>query len=242
MLTTALIVSGACAVPTALWGRERSLRRRDELAYNIRVAQSLGHAATLRDHETGAHNYRVTYLTSLFATDLGLMGKDIRSLMKGAFLHDVGKIGIPDSILCKEGPLSAPESAIMREHPVMGVGLLADMPWFADAVPVVRHHHERYDGTGYPFGLAGSATPLAARIFAVIDVFDALLAARPYKRSFSLEKTLGIIETEISSHFDPDLCARFLRHATDYAAAVIDRDEAQLKNMLETRRQRIFGL
>jgi len=239
--TTTLMVSSAFAIPAFFWRRERGLRRQDELAYNIRVAQSLGHAATLRDHETGAHNLRVTYLSSLFAADLGMTSKEIRSVMRGAFLHDVGKIGIPDKILLKNGPLCAEELSVMREHPMLGVSLLADMPWFADAVPIVQHHHERYDGTGYPTGLAGEAIPLAARIFAVVDVFDALLAARPYKNNFSLEKTLSTIEMEAASHFDRDICTRFLHHAPLYAGAVINRDEVELENLLEERRCCIFG-
>jgi len=243
MLTTTLVISAASsALPTSLWGWELMRRRRVELQYNIRVAQSLGHAATLRDHETGAHNYRVAYLSSLFGEASGLGRAEMRGLMKGAFLHDVGKIGIPDNILLKEGPLDEAELVVMREHPSMGVKLLADMPWFQDAIPVVLHHHERFDGTGYPDALAGEAIPLAARIFSVIDVFDALLASRAYKAAFSLQKTLQTLDDESASHFDPAIINRFLKLAPAFFDLVAGLSEQELRAMLETRRRKMFGI
>jgi HD-GYP domain-containing protein (c-di-GMP phosphodiesterase class II) len=241
-MTTMALATAAGVLPTALWGREWTMRRRLQLEYNIRMAQSLGRAATLRDHETGAHNYRVTYLASLFGEACGLDRLVIRSLMKGAFLHDVGKIGIPDAILLKQGPLDERERAVMREHPVMGVNLLSDMPWFQDAIPVVRHHHEHFDGTGYPDGLVGEAIPFVARIFAVVDVFDALLAARPYKSAFPMQKVLSAIEEGCTRHFDTAIGEAFLRHAPDFSNQVLGRSERELKEMLELRRRRIFGV
>lgn len=243
LLETTLLISVASGtVPTVFWGQEWARRRRMELEYNIRIAQSLGHAATLRDHETGAHNLRVTYFASLFAEAYGFKKRQIRSLMKGAFLHDVGKIGIPDRILLKQAALDPDEWAVMREHPVMGERLLADMPWFQDAIPVVLYHHERYDGSGYPAGLAGKAIPVMARIFAVIDAFDALLAARSYKNAFALPQALGILEKESGSHFDPEVIERFMQLAPELAGQVIDRTEGELRVMLETRRRKIFGV
>ncbi|BCB27359.1 hypothetical protein SKTS_22450 [Sulfurimicrobium lacus] len=243
LLETTLLISVASGtVPTVFWGQEWARRRTMELEYNIRIAQSLGHAATLRDHETGAHNFRVTYLASLFGESCGLNKKEIRSLMKGAFLHDVGKIGIPDKILLKQAALDQDEWAVMREHPVMGEKLLADMPWFQDAIPVVLHHHERYDGSGYPAGLTGEAIPVMARIFAVIDVFDALLAARSYKTAFALPQTLGILEKESGSHFDPEIIERFMQLAPNLAEQVVERTEPELKVLLEERRREIFGV
>ena len=162
--------------------------------------------------------------------------------MKGAFLHDVGKIGIPDNILLKEGPLDEAELVVMREHPSMGVKLLADMPWFQDAIPVVLHHHERFDGTGYPDALAGEAIPLAARIFSVIDVFDALLASRAYKAAFSLQKTLQTLDDESASHFDPAIINRFLKLAPAFFDLVAGLSEQELRAMLETRRRKMFGI
>ena len=243
LLETTLMISIASGiVPSMFWGQEWTRRRSMELEYNIRIAQSLGHAATLRDHETGAHNLRVAYLASLFGEAYGFNKKEIRSLMKGAFLHDVGKIGIPDKILLKQAALDQDEWLVMREHPVMGEKLLANMPWFQDAIPVVLHHHERYDGSGYPAGLAGKTIPVTARIFAVIDVFDALLAARPYKAAFNLPQTLDILEKESGSHFDPEITERFMQLAPDLAEEVAGRTEQELKAMLEIRRRKIFGL
>ena len=243
LLETALFISAATAtVPSVLCWKEYGRRRRTELEYNFRIAQSLGHAATLRDHETGAHNIRVAYLASLFGETWGMDKTEIRGLMKGAFLHDVGKIGISDSILLKEGQLDAKELAIMREHPVMGQTLLAGMPWFQDAIPVVLHHHERFDGGGYPQGLVGEAIPISARLFAVVDVFDALLATRSYKAPFTLQQTLNIIEQEAASHFDPEVSRRFVQFAPRAYEQVAGRTDSALDAMLQGRRKMIFGV
>jgi HD-GYP domain-containing protein (c-di-GMP phosphodiesterase class II) len=241
--TTSLLIGlSGTALPAWLWIKERSNKTQMELEYNIKVAQSLGHAATLRDHETGAHNLRVTYISSLFGEYLGLDRIHLRALMKGAFLHDVGKIGIPDNILQKEGPLNEEEWQTMRSHPQLGKMLVSQMPWFEDAIPVILYHHEKFDGSGYPHGLKGDLIPLEARIFTIIDVFDALLAVRPYKKRLSLEEALALIEQESSSHFDPKLLQKFIHLAPDFATIITLKDEEELQSLLFARRRKIFGI
>jgi HD-GYP domain-containing protein (c-di-GMP phosphodiesterase class II) len=239
---TALLVGAAAVAPTLLWQRERTGRTRQELEYNFRIALSLGHAATLRDHETGAHNLRVAYVASLFGQCWGLQPQALRGLMKGAFLHDVGKIGISDTLLLKQGPLDAAEQAMMQQHPELGRSLLAGMQWFEDAVPVVLHHHEKFDGTGYPHGLHGEQIPLAARLFTVIDVLDALLSERPYKLSMSLPDGLAVLEHGSGSHFDPGVVRQFV----DFAPGVFEQlhglSDAALGVLLEQRRHQVFGM
>ncbi|MDR3368908.1 HD domain-containing phosphohydrolase [Rhodoferax sp.] len=238
LIETALFLGTvAASVPTVLWQRERGCRQRQDMAYNFRIAQSLGHAATLRDHETGAHNLRVAYMASLFGEAWGLDRVTLRGLMKGAFLHDVGKIGISDTLLLKQGPLNAAEQAVMQQHP-----LLAGMPWFDDAVPVVLHHHEKFDGTGYPNGLRGEQIPLAARLFTVIDVLDALLSKRPYKTPMTLPDGLAVLARESGSHFDPVVVRQFV----DFAPIVFEQlhglTDAALAAQLEHRRHQVFGM
>jgi HD-GYP domain-containing protein (c-di-GMP phosphodiesterase class II) len=125
-------------------------------------------------------------------------------------LHDIGKIGISDSILLKPGSLTPEEWVVMRSHPEIGRQILEGIPFLRDAIPVVRHHHERWDGTGYPLGLAGTAIPLGARIFAVADAFDAMTFDRPYSKAISLEAARDRIRDSAGTHFDPDVVATFL--------------------------------
>jgi len=244
ILETVTAIIGLCstALPTWAWNNERKNKKLLELEYNIRVAQSLGQAATLRDHDTGVHNYRVTYLSSIFGEILNLDKKNLQGLMKGAFLHDVGKIGIPDKILLKNAKLDEDEWLTMRLHPILGKELLEQMPWFSDALSVVIYHHEKFDGTGYPFGLAKNSIPLNARIFSIIDVFDALISKRPYKESFDIDYAINIIENGADSHFDPMLVKIFCSNARDFFKSVFGKSEEELKSMLINRRKIIFGI
>ena len=240
--TSLLLAIGVAAVPSWFYHTERLDKKKIELQYRIRIAQTLGHAATLRDHETGKHNLRVTYIAGFFGEDLGLDKATLQTLMKGAFLHDVGKIGIKDSILLKNGSLDKEEWKEMQFHPIYGKELLENMPWFKEATAVVMHHHEKYDGTGYPEKLKGKKIPLVARIFAIIDVFDALLNARPYKKAFSLEETLEILQDGSSTHFDPEILEKFLFNAPKYTQDITNKTEKELHSMLEMKRKTIFGI
>lgn len=196
----------------AMLRRYGTLSRR-LLDANLSLMHSLGNAIAKRDSDTDAHNYRVTCYAVALAEMLGLPDKTISELVVGAFLHDVGKIGIPDHILLKPGKLTIEEFAIMESHTLLGIEIVAGNPWLAGAAQTIRNHHEHYDGSGYPDRLSGADIPLAARIFALVDVFDALTSVRPYKPALSLAETLAIMEKEAGKHFDPEIHAYFMRLA-----------------------------
>lgn len=176
---------------------------------NIEILTVLGSAIAKRDSDTHAHNYRVTILAIRLAEAMDLDADAIRRLVKGAFLHDVGKIAIPDSILLKPGKLDAEEFAEMKTHVAHGLDILRSSGWLADAADVVAGHHEKFNGTGYPAGLAGEAIPAAARIFAIADVFDALTSRRPYKDPMPFAQAMAILHDGAGQHFDPVMLARF---------------------------------
>ena len=243
MLETILLSSLAGTVlPSWFWGRTHYNKKKTELFYNIKIAQSLGNASALRDHDTGAHNYRVAYMASIIGEELKLRKRVLQALMKGAFLHDIGKIGIPDKILLKDGPLNDDEWKTMRLHTMLGKELIEDMPWFDDALDIVMYHHEKYDGTGYPDGLKAQDIPQNARIFSIIDVFDALMSDRPYKYSFSYDKALKIMKDSSGTQFDPKILEIFFRFAPYFADIIKNSSMQDAKQKLEKKRKVIFGL
>ena len=189
----------------------RKLRRnsRELLESHLYTIKALGNAIAERDSETGEHNYRVTYFSLCLAEQLHLSAQSIQSLIKGAFLHDIGKIGIRDNILLKPSSLSNEEFMIMKTHVEQGVQIVNDIPWLGDSIDVIRFHHERYDGSGYPLGIAGQQIPIIARIFAVADVFDALISERPYKHAISYKNAIKILKQN-SQRFDPLVLSSFL--------------------------------
>jgi HD-GYP domain-containing protein (c-di-GMP phosphodiesterase class II) len=176
---------------------------------NITLLKVLGGAIAKRDSNTNTHNYRVTIYAICLARAINLDKPQIRALIKGAFLHDVGKIGISDNILLKPGELEDNEFKEMQRHVIYGVEIINHSEWLYDAVDVVKFHHERFDGKGYMSGLAGKMIPLNARIFTVVDVFDALTSKRPYKNAFSYEESMNLIDKGAGSHFDPELVRAF---------------------------------
>ena len=163
-----------------------------------------------RDAGTGAHCERVRVYALSIARAHGMPAAELRDLEHGVILHDIGKIGIPDSILLKPGPLNSEEWAVMRTHPRVGRRLVEHIPFLAGAVPIVYHHHERWDGHGYPEGLKGLDIPLGARIFAVADALDAMTFDRPYSRAMSLDAARDEIARCAGTHFDPTMVATFL--------------------------------
>jgi response regulator RpfG family c-di-GMP phosphodiesterase len=171
--------------------------------------QALGSAIDTRDTGTEAHSQRVHGYSIVIARALGVGPAELRDLEHGVLLHDIGKIGIPDAILLKPGPLTPEEWRIMRTHPAIGRRLVERIPFLRGAVPVVYHHHERWDGTGYPLGLRGEAIPLGARIFAVADALDAMTMDRPYSRAIAMEAAREEIHRCAGSHFDPRVVAAF---------------------------------
>lgn len=208
----------------------------DLLKGNIELMEVLGGAIAQRDSDTNVHNYRVTIYAIRLAEALERSKDEVRSLISGAFLHDVGKIGISDNILLKPGRLSEEEFATMRTHVLLGVDIIAKSKWLLGAREVVEFHHEKFNGSGYMRGLRGEEIPVNARIFAVVDVFDALTSRRPYKEPFSFEETMAILRRDSGSHFDPRILDAFDAIAYETHQAVshaADREvEAELNRLL----------
>lgn len=172
--------------------------------------QSLGAAIDLRDNETEGHSQRVCRYSLEIARALGWQDKQLGTLARGAYLHDIGKLGVADGILLKPGPLTPEERKIMQRHAQIGFDLVKDIPFLADATDVVLMHHERFDGTGYPQGLKGDQIPLSARIFAIADTLDAITSERPYQRASSFEFARERIRQLSGTAFDPKIVNIFL--------------------------------
>ncbi len=187
------------------------------LAYDATI-QGWSQALDLRDKETEGHTQRVTEMAVQFARKLGLRQSDILNIRRGALLHDIGKIGVPDSILHKPGSLTDQEWAIMRKHPETALSLLSNIEYLHDAIEIPYCHHEKWDGSGYPRGLHGKEIPLAARLFAIIDVWDALSSDRPYRPAWSCEQVLDYIQKYKGSHFDPELVPIFIQLVKEFSA------------------------
>ena len=168
-------------------------------------------ALDARDRETELHSRRVTLLTKSVARQAGIADQDLEDIRRGALLHDIGKIAVPDHILRKPGPLTDAEWVIMRTHPKAAYDILKPIKYLANSLDIPYCHHERWDGAGYPRGLKGDAIPLSARIFAVIDVWDALLSDRPYRKAWEREKVIEHIQENSGTHFDPVLADLFLK-------------------------------
>jgi response regulator RpfG family c-di-GMP phosphodiesterase len=177
--------------------------------------QALGAAIDLRDNETGGHSERVCRYSLEIARAMGWQGNDLGRLARGAYLHDIGKLGVPDGILLKPGPLTGEERTVMRRHSQIGFDLIKDIPFLADAAEVVLMHHERFDGTGYPRGLKEEEIPLSARIFAVADTLDAITSERPYQHAASFESAREIIRRLSGTAFDPRVVSVFLNIRED---------------------------
>jgi putative nucleotidyltransferase with HDIG domain len=167
-------------------------------------------ALDLRDNNTEDHSVRVMDLTIDLANALGASESDLVHIRRGALLHDIGKMGIPDAILHKPGPLTEDEWRVMRMHPVFAYDLLSGIPFLRPAMDIPYYHHEKWDGSGYPLGLSGKHIPLAARIFSIVDVWDALSSDRPYRKRWTKHRILEYIRKEAGTRFDPELVRLFL--------------------------------
>jgi HD-GYP domain-containing protein (c-di-GMP phosphodiesterase class II) len=212
----------------------------DLLNGNLELLNVLGCAIAERDSDTNSHNYRVTLYALRLGEAIGLAREQIHDLIAGAFLHDVGKIGIRDPVLLKPGKLTPEEFDVMKTHVSLGVAILSKASWLSGARDVVEFHHEKFDGSGYPQGLKGEAIPLNARIFAIVDVFDALTSKRPYKESWSMDEAVAKLEQDSGSHFDPRLVTVFAEFAPDLYRKVSGLDEHRLEAMLQHRIARYF--
>lgn len=205
---------------------ERTVRRRSRALVRSRreVLERLARAAEFRDDDTGQHTQRVGTLAAALATACGLDARQVDLIAKAAPLHDVGKIGIPDHVLLKPGRLTDAERAVMQTHTTIGAGLLAGgrSPLMRLAETIARSHHERWDGSGYPDGLAGEAIPLPARIVAVADFYDALSHDRPYRPAWPRERIVAELTAQRGRHFEPALVEVFLGLVTRASVPVVN--------------------
>jgi putative nucleotidyltransferase with HDIG domain len=168
-------------------------------------------ALDLRDKETEGHSQRVTVLTVRLAEQMGVSKEFLIHVRQGALLHDIGKMAVPDDILHKKGPLTEQEKAVMRQHPVNAYNMLYPIAYLRSALDIPFCHHEKWDGTGYPRGLKGEEIPLAARIFTVIDVWDALRSDRPYRKAWAAQETLAYIQEQAGKSLDPNVVRHFVQ-------------------------------
>ncbi|MGW8324503.1 MAG: HD-GYP domain-containing protein [Desulfobacterales bacterium] len=211
------------------------------LEANIETLQALGSAIAKRDRDTDIHNYRVTIYSVTLAESQGMKQAKIRGLIKGAFLHDIGKIGISDQILLKPGKLTKSERGIMKRHVNHGIDIIGRSEWLKDATDVVGYHHEQFDGNGYPNGLSGEMIPKNARIFAIADVFDALTSRRPYKDPIPFEEAIKILEEGRGSHFDPSLLDSFNKIAGSLHEKYSDCSDGILREKLVSITRQYFA-
>ena len=240
--TAAVLVTALLLYPLLLAMLRRSAALSSRLLdSNMSLLHSLGNAIAKRDSDTDAHNYRVTFYAVALAEKMDLPAQEIADLVVGAFLHDVGKIGIPDRILLKPGKLTADEFEVMKTHSLLGIEIVGGNPWLAGAAPIIRHHHEHFGGTGYPDSLSGEAIPRTARVFAVVDVFDALTSERPYKRAMSLAGAMAIIARDSGRQFDPEVVAAFMGIAPELYARAFQAGAAERRQELRAVLLRYFN-
>jgi len=213
------IVQARVRTQLALYDQNRVLEQRvrertaelDET--RLAIIRRLGRAAEYKDNETGLHVVRMSHYSRLMAAELSTDAEWVSMLFNAAPMHDIGKIGIPDHILRKPGRLNDEEWQLMRQHPRFGAEIIGDhpSPLMQMSRDIALNHHEKWDGSGYPNGLAGEAIPLEARIITIADVFDALTTERPYKKAWSVEDAMAVLEQDAGSHFDAELVVLFRR-------------------------------
>ncbi|MDH5327975.1 MAG: HD domain-containing protein [Gammaproteobacteria bacterium] len=207
---------------------------------NLQLMDVLGNAIAVRDETTNSHNYRVTLYAVRIGEAVSLNHKDMRSLIAGSFLHDVGKIGIRDEVLRKPHGLNEAEQQHMREHVLLGLDVVGNTEWLEGARDVIEFHHERFDGSGYMGGLKGVNIPLIARIFAIADVFDALTTKRDYKEAYDFTDAMNMMWQEKGKHFDPWLLTLFKGFAAELYKQIHSADDATLENILTQEIDRYF--
>ncbi|HMA34730.1 MAG TPA: HD domain-containing phosphohydrolase [Chloroflexia bacterium] len=236
-LLTALAGSAAVAIENARL-YEETARRAAQLAEMVgelqRTYRATMHALSAlldtRDASTQGHSQRVVHFTLAVARAFGITDREqLQVIRYGALLHDVGKIGVSDAVLRKPGKLTDEEWIEMRKHPEIGYRMLRDIDFLRQALPVVLHHHEHWDGSGYPHKLIGEGIPLEARLFAIADVFDALTSERPYKRAMSYQEAAAQILAERGTHFDPQVVDAFL--------AIPEEEWQRLRNLVASNDQ-----
>jgi len=222
--------------PGVVRARVRAMLRNKALVDSLEQAETilfaLAQAVERRDPYTGQHCQRLAAASVLLGEALGLPKTDLLALYRGGFLHDIGKIGIPDAILFKQGLLTSEEWQVMRGHPIRGEEICKTMKSLWPVLPIIRHHHERWDGSGYPDGLAGDNIPLLARIMQVVDIYDALTTERPYKPALPPEAAFGVMEEEASRGWrDPELVWLFVSTLKSSASSDLETISASLENL-----------
>ncbi|MDY6827419.1 MAG: CHASE domain-containing protein [Bacillota bacterium] len=210
-LLSGLANLAASAIDNSLLFHELENRSLELLQAYDATIEGWAHALSLKDEETEEHSQRVTELTLRIAGLMGISDENLIHVRRGALLHDIGKMGIPDGILLKPGQLNEEEWTIMRKHPVYAYDMLSSIDYLRPALDIPYCHHEKFDGSGYPRGLKGKTIPLAARIFTVVDVYDALTSDRPYRKAWSREEALEYIRENSGNHFDPQVVEVFLK-------------------------------
>ncbi len=184
--------------------------------------QALSNALDVRDSETEGHSRRVVEYMELIIAQMPVVPGHLATLRRGALLHDIGKIGVPDNVLRKPAALSEAEWVVMKRHPEHGARIISQIPFLEDVSRIVRHHHERWDGNGYPDGILGEAIPLGARIFAIADSFDAMTSDRPYRRAMSVKDARVEVARCRGTQFDPDIVDAFVRVPVERLDAIAD--------------------
>ncbi|HTB19560.1 MAG TPA: HD domain-containing phosphohydrolase [Bryobacteraceae bacterium] len=222
--------------PAVVRTRVRAMLRNKSLIDSLEEAETillaLAQTVEHRDPYTGKHCQRLAVASVMLGEALGLPSQDLTALYRGGYLHDIGKIGIPDAILFKRGELTSEEWDVMRSHPVRGEEICRPMRSLTPVLPIIRSHHERWDGSGYPDGLAGESIPLLARIMQVSDIYDALTSERPYKAALSPAEAFAVMEEEVRRGWrDPELVPLFASTIQTNPTADLTSLEASLENM-----------
>lgn len=222
--------------PSVVRTRVRAMLRNKSLIDSLEEAETillaLAQTVEHRDKYTSQHCQRLAVASVMLGEALGLPSQDLTALWRGGYLHDIGKIGIPDAVLFKQGPLSSEEWDIMRGHVVRGEEICRPMRSLAPVLPIIRSHHERWDGSGYPDGLCGEDIPLLARILQVADIYDALITERPYKPALTPSSALAVLEEEVRRGWrDPELVSLFASTIQTNPTADLTSLEASLENM-----------
>jgi putative nucleotidyltransferase with HDIG domain len=199
---------------SSLFGRVQRANDELSMAYDSTI-EGWSRALDLRDKETEGHSQRVTEMTLQLARAMGCDEEDLVHIRRGALLHDIGKMGVPDQILLKPDALTDEEWVVMRKHPTYAYELLAPIPYLRPALDIPYCHHEKWDGTGYPRGLKGEQIPFAARLFALVDVVDALRSDRPYRKGWPEDRVIAHVRAQSGTHFDPRVVEAFLQLHAD---------------------------
>jgi putative nucleotidyltransferase with HDIG domain len=219
-------------IATTRWMKEQAARLADaESAFNATLI-SLSKAIDLRDKDTEGHCRRVVEYSLLMGRNLKFTQEEMVRLSHGALLHDIGKIGVPDAILMKPGPLTDEEWAIMRTHPELGFQMVSDVRQLERAREIILNHHERFDGKGYPRGLRGDAIPLPARVFSIADSFDAMISDRPYRKGMGLKDARQEVRRCAGTQFDPVCVAAFDEIPDDQLRRITEEREHPTEELL----------